>query len=307
MLKNLFFTVVILLPLSQAYGALELRWLGVASFLIEDGESKIMFDPAWTRPGAFHWLGMASFKSDPELVDKVLAKIEVKKIDAVLVTHSHYDHIIDAPEVARKTSADFYVDKSFETIARAYSYLDLSLKPLEVNKPFQVGKFKITAYQRDHAPLMGSIDFVPGNVPKDFHFNFWDYKAGRTWIYLIEHPEGVILFHNTHAADQDLKTYRPDVTSADILIQGVTKSDATPLVNGYASTMKPKAFIANHFDNFLLAFDFEKTRYLPTINLNDIESEMKKAYPQMMFVVPELWKKMRWEARTLTVPAKYAN
>ena len=304
MLKNLFFTVVLLLPLSKAFSAIEMRWLGVASFLIEDGESKIMIDPAWTRPGVFHWLGMASFKSDEKLVDKVLEKIGVDKIDAVLVTHSHYDHIIDAPEVARKTGAYFYTDKNFEIIAKAYPYSSLFRKPLEVNKPFQVGKFKITAYQRDHAPLVGSIDFVPGKVPSDFNFNLWDYKAGRTWIYLIEHPEGVILFHNTHAKEQDLKNYRPDVTSVDLLIQGVTKSDASPLVKGYASTLKPKAFIANHFDNFILPFDFEKTRYLPTIDLKNVEAELKKAYPEMKFVVPELWVKMRWEAGTLTVPAK---
>lgn len=304
MLKNLFFTLVLLLPLSRAFGALEMRWLGVASFLIEDGESKILIDPAWTRPGIFHWLGMASFKSDEVLVDKVLQKLAVDKLDAVLVTHSHYDHIVDAPEVARKTGAYFYTDRNFEIISKAYSYSSLFLKPLEINKPFNVGKFKITAYQRDHAPLIGSIDFVPGDVPKDFNFNFWDYKAGRTWIYLIEHPEGVILFHNTHTSEQDLKNYRPDIMSVDLLVQGVTKSDASSLVNGYASTLKPKAFIANHFDNFLLQFHFDKTRYLPTIDLENVESEMKKAYPGMKFVVPELWKKMRWEAGTLTVPAK---
>ncbi len=302
MLKNLFFICVLLLPFSRALGAIELRWLGVASFLIEDGESKILIDPAWTRPGFFHWLGMASFKSDQELVDRVLKKMDVSKLDAVLVTHSHYDHIIDAPYVAMKTGAVFYTDKNFEIIATKAQPEALT-RPLEVNRPFQVGKFKITAYQRDHAPFIGSIDFVPGNIPKDFNFNFWDYKAGRTWIYLIEHPDGVILFHNTHDDDQDLPKYRPDVKSIDLLVQGVTKSDAELLVNGYVKTLKPDYLIANHFDNFLVGFDFEKTRYLPNIDLKKVEAEMQEAYPYMKFVVPELWQKMKWEAGILKIPA----
>ncbi len=295
MFKTLFFTVLLMLPVSRALSAIEMRWLGVASFLLSDGETKILLDPAWTRPGVLQWMGLKQFKSDQKLVDKVLEKIDVKKLDAVLVTHSHFDHIVDAAYVARQTGAIFYTDKNFEKIAKANPWANLFTKPLEVNKTFEVGKFRITAYQRDHAPLIGSIDFVPGDVPKDFNFGFWDYKAGRTWIYLIEHPEGVILFHNTHDDDQDLKNYRPDVTSIDVLIQGVTKSDTDPLVNGYAKTLKPKVFIANHFDNFLVDFDFERTTYLPTINLKVVEKDLKAAFPMLEVVEPILWGKMKWE------------
>src|SRR5205085_10254433 len=79
----------------------------------------------------------------------VLHSFPTRRSSDLLVTHSHFDHIVDAPYVTKKTGATFYTEKNFEIIAKAFDK-NLKTSPLEVNKPLQIGKFKITAYQRDH-------------------------------------------------------------------------------------------------------------------------------------------------------------
>ena len=85
---------------------LKIRWLGTAGFEISDDETTILIDPFVSRPT----VAKAVFKElpiDTSAVDRyVLGPIErsggLKKIKAILISHTHYDHVQDAPYVLAK-------------------------------------------------------------------------------------------------------------------------------------------------------------------------------------------------------------
>jgi len=69
---------------------MRVRWLGHAGFDIEILGRRILIDP---------WLtGNPMAKNKPE---------EFKKVDVILVTHDHGDHLGDAIEIAKNTGATF--------------------------------------------------------------------------------------------------------------------------------------------------------------------------------------------------------
>lgn len=77
-------------------------------------------------------------------------------------------------------------------------------------KAVQVGNFKITPVEIDHEKVLG-FHFLPGKVEEDFDFDFYDYRVGSTWLYLIEHPEGKILIEDAEKTHLESFQRRPGV------------------------------------------------------------------------------------------------
>ncbi len=257
----------------------------VASVLIDDGKTRLLFDPAWTRPGLKHILNLEKFSSDSGLVSSVLQRNRLTKIDAVFSSHSHFDHVIDAPMISLLTGAVFYVDESSERIARAYQDKRIRTIRLIPGREVRVGDFLITPLPRQHAKILHLLDFLPGQVPVEFSLSFWDYHAGETWFYFIQHPEGSILLDQ--GSDSLLEVIGKHTTKVDVLIQGVAnrRSDEQ-MIDGYAKFFRPQIFIPVHFDNFLADFNNGEETYLPGIGLEEVLDKMKKAYPQMTVSKP---------------------
>jgi L-ascorbate metabolism protein UlaG (beta-lactamase superfamily) len=74
---------------------LRVTWLGHSSLLVELDGLRFLVDPVWgERTSPFTWLGPKRFYAPP------LAFGDLPKIDAVLISHDHYDHL-DYPTILR--------------------------------------------------------------------------------------------------------------------------------------------------------------------------------------------------------------
>jgi L-ascorbate metabolism protein UlaG (beta-lactamase superfamily) len=72
---------------------LRLTWLGHSTILIEIDGLRLLVDPVWgDRTSPFTWVGPKRFYAPP------LALPDVPELDAVLISHDHYDHL-DYPTI----------------------------------------------------------------------------------------------------------------------------------------------------------------------------------------------------------------
>lgn len=67
---------------------LRITWIGHSSLLIEIDGKRILTDPVWSQRASF-----LSFMGPKRFFDPPLPLNELPKLDAILVSHDHYDHL----------------------------------------------------------------------------------------------------------------------------------------------------------------------------------------------------------------------
>jgi len=111
----------------QSHHATEMRYFGVSSFLIREGNAALMIDGFISRPN-----NALIRPIQPDLA-KVSARLresgfkvrqsckrtasDHSNLDAVVAMHGHYDHALDAPLVAALTGAELFVDEVVDRIS----------------------------------------------------------------------------------------------------------------------------------------------------------------------------------------------
>ena len=87
-------------------------WLGTAGFAIEYRGSVVLIDPYVTRASLGSLL--VSVRPDREAIAR-----HVPRADAIIVGHTHFDHALDVPEIARRTGAIVFGSRSAAALCRA--------------------------------------------------------------------------------------------------------------------------------------------------------------------------------------------
>jgi L-ascorbate metabolism protein UlaG (beta-lactamase superfamily) len=102
------------------YGkVLQVRFLGVAGFLIQRGDDVILTAPMYSNPDLPTEL-LGDIRPVPARIRK-FHPAGAPSVDAILVGHAHYDHLMDVPYVWQlKPGAAIYGNRSMRSILTAY-------------------------------------------------------------------------------------------------------------------------------------------------------------------------------------------
>ena len=167
-------------------------FLGVGSVLLDDGETAIITDPFFSRPSVLRTL-TRRIGPDPALIDRCLQRAGVTELAAVLVTHSHFDHAMDAPYVAERTGAQLIGSESTANLGRGHGLPESHLVVTEVGVPFAFGDFVVTMIESLHS----HGDVAPGTIddPLPLPARARAMKTGGTFSIVITHRGRTIIVH----------------------------------------------------------------------------------------------------------------
>jgi L-ascorbate metabolism protein UlaG (beta-lactamase superfamily) len=169
---------------------IRVTFLGVSTLLLDDGETAILVDGFFSRPGVVRSLA-SRIEPDVERVEKSLARAGIDRLAAVITVHSHYDHAMDAPLVAERTGAILVGSESTANIARGWGLAEERIRVVGGETHERFGRFQVTLIPAAHFPhgmAMGEI-----HKPLVTPARAVDYKEGGSYSLIVEHDDKTLL------------------------------------------------------------------------------------------------------------------
>ncbi|HJL00578.1 MAG TPA: MBL fold metallo-hydrolase [Polyangiaceae bacterium LLY-WYZ-15_(1-7)] len=259
---------------------LRLRWLGTAGHVVETPGATVLLDPFLSRPS----LGHTATRRLRPTPDDWWAWLP-PRVDAIACGHSHYDHLLDAPLIARRTGAKLLGSRTTCSFARAHGVPEAQLVEIPpTGGAARVGDVTIRFVPSLHGRIAAGRVPFPGAVeaPPELPARVWHYKMGGAFGVLLETPGGRV-YHNGSA---DLVDAELEAHDADVLLVGLAGRQATPdYLARMTRLLGPRLLVPTHHDLFFAPLE-DGLRLLPGVDLGGFVAEAARLAPDARVVSP---------------------
>jgi L-ascorbate metabolism protein UlaG (beta-lactamase superfamily) len=233
-------------PLELPVG-LEVEWLGVSGYRISFEGQTLFVDPYLSRVPFGDLLRRRPTLPDPAALDRfVHAPGEVA---GVLVGHTHFDHAVDAPAIARRFGCRAYGSDSLLTLMGLHGLADQTVE-VEPYRTYELGPFEVSFTPSVHSRLLLGLA-VPydGDLTCE-HLDALTpgaYRCGQVWGISIE-VAGLRFYHQGSAnlIDEAIRERGVDVFLAGVAGRGFTEDYWQRIL----PRLDPRVVVPTHYDNF---------------------------------------------------------
>lgn len=233
---------------------LRVTHLGVSTLLFDDGETAILTDGFFSRPGLIEVL-FGRIEPDLVRIERNLARAGIDKLAAVIAVHSHYDHAMDSPAVAERTGALLIGSESTANVGRGWELAEDRIRVVDGETSYRFGDFTVTLVPSRHLPhgmAMGEIE-QPLAPPA----RATDYKEGGSYSVFVEHGGRTLLVQGSAGFVKGrLQDRRADVVFLGIGGLGMQDDDYRRRYwEQVVRPLNPRRVIPIHWDDFTRPLD----------------------------------------------------
>ncbi len=253
---------------------MKISFLGTTTLIFDDGKDQIMFDCHVTRPNLLR-VGLCKIKSNEELVEEIIEEYHINRLRAMFISHSHYDHIMDAPTFLKHTDAELYGSNSSLNVCRGSQIAEERLHLFKAKDHFEIADYQIEVLASRHSPAkwysndLGKTIDEPLITPARKR----DYKEGGSYDFLVSHQDKKYLIRpSCNYVNGEL-----DGIKADVLFLGIgglshfEHQKIEALFHETIEKVQPQIVIPIHWDNFFVPLS-KPVKGLPKIAENSGKS-----------------------------------
>ena len=192
-------------------------------------------------------------------------------VAGILIGHTHWDHAVDAPALARRFDAPTYGSDSLAHLMRLHGQPSVVVEP---RKRYELGPFVVSFTPSRHSKLLFGRK-VPFDGPltcEDVHaLSPGAYKCGAVYGIRIE-VAGIALYHQGSAdLDDGALGHEP----VDVFLAGVTGRQVTPHYwERILPKLDPRVLVPTHYDDFFAPLG-KPFKLIRKVNLEAVPDEVR--------------------------------
>jgi L-ascorbate metabolism protein UlaG (beta-lactamase superfamily) len=256
-------------PLSLPAG-LEVQWLGVSGYRMTYEGHTLLIDPYVSRCSLEDLVRRRPVIPDPHRIERFIG--DPPSVVGVLVGHTHFDHAVDAPALAKRFNCQAYGSDSLVTLMRLHGAGDLGVS-VEPYRTYELGPFVVSFVPSLHSKLVLGLavpfdgeltcDHLDGLTPAA-------YRCGQVWGIYID-VAGVSFYHQGSAnlIDDAIRRRGVDVFLAGVAGRGFTRNYWPRIL----AALAPGAVVPTHYDDFFRALD-QPQGFTTNVHLSEVPDEI---------------------------------
>ena len=285
-------------PVEAGQGPVSVTYLGTSTLLISDGRTRLLTDGYFTRVSRLATL-TRPLAPDPERIRAVLSRHRIDSLDAVLVLHTHFDHVLDSPWVAERTGADLVGSESSANVGRGAGLAESRLRVVTPGEPLHYGDFEVIFLPSEHVPqspwldrLTGMNETIDQPLAAPAPVDAW--KEGESWVVLIRHPSvSLVIQGSAGFVEEQLQGYQADVAFlSSVGLSRQRSGYVADYVRHTVTATGASRVVPIHWDDFFVPWRGERTPALPWLMENmeasfaALRAESEAAGAQFLVVRP---------------------
>lgn len=237
---------------------MKVTYLGTTVLLFDDGNSQILFDAHITRPSINKAL-LGKLETNEKLADELIENYHMDRLQAIFVSHTHYDHVLDAPYFAKKCNAFIYGSESALNVARGGNVKEDKLKEFHAPETICIDEYKVTVLPSCHSKAHWYNDDLGKTIdyPVSQPARKKEYKEGGSFDFLVENGGKKYLIRPSF----NFMKGQLDGIDADVMflaIGGMSVASEETKQLFFKETVEkvnPEIVVPIHWDNFFAPYN----------------------------------------------------
>ena len=242
-------------------GGVRVTYLGTNGYQFEFKGQALLVDPYFSRVDLLSVALGSRIQPNAARINDGLRHVATKT-DAILVTHGHFDHLLDVPVVMANRRTRLIASASSVDLAkRAGASSGEPVKPGEMRR---IGPWKIRVLAATHDRLFGKVPFDRPRSQTGSPQRAVDWICGEPLAFLIE-VNGQRIYIDSGGTPAQL----PPNERVDLAILGMALPDSRARLTTALARLQPRYVLPSHQDDFFrplsAGFQFEALTDFPFV------------------------------------------